>query len=523
MSAAVDIPPLVIEMDGLRLQEDDARALGEVRVHQKLSLPTVCELAFVDPKGSLIGEAAIRPGSSLRIVVEGFTTPLFEGEVTATEYSYNASGERRVHVRGYDLLHRLRKRQPVGSHIQVNLRELAQSLVADLGFSVEAADPGPLRQQLFQYGQSDLDLMAEAAERCGLYFSLRAPVLHLISLAGLGATVPLALGSSLIEAHIEINSEATCRTVESRAWDPERVVPVIGTANQARTGRDVFADVYPERMGGRGHRTLVDELAQDDFQAAGLAQSELDRRAARDVVFQGVAEGNTALRPGVPVDISGVDPPLAGRYVLTAVRHVIDHRKGFVSEMDTSPPPHQPRSRSTVATLGVVSRVNDPDEMGRIRVVLPNYGDVESGWFNVVMPGAGPGKGIVALPDIDDQVLVLLMDGDPAQGLVLGGLYGVTGPPDAGVENGAVRRYTLRTPGGLRVCLDDETNTIKFENGEGDRVELSPKTVFVGDSRKSLIELAAERCRIVSMANLDISAPGKRVTISGQSIDFERK
>ena len=522
MSAAVIIPPLTIEMDGIGLPEGDARALGEVRVHQALSLPTVCELAFFEPKGSLIGGAAILPGVALRIKVEGFTAALFEGEVTAVEYDYGPSGERLVHVRSYDLLHRLRKRQPVGSHVQVNLSELARALVADLGFSVDALDVGPLRQQLFQYGQSDLGLMTEAAERCGLYFTLRAPVLHLTTLEGFGDGVPLELGSSLIRARIEINSDATCQAVEARGWDPERVASLIGTANRARIGRNVAAGVSPERVGIRSQRTLVDELAQDDLQADGIAQAELDRRAAREVVFQGVAEGDTNLRPGTPVEISGVDRSLAGRYVLTAVRHVIDHEKGFVSEMDTSPPPHRLRSRTTVATLGVVSRVDDPDDMGRVRVVLPNYGDVESGWFNVVMPGAGPDKGIVALPDIDDQVLVVLVDGDPAQGLVLGGLYGRPGPPDSGVEDGAVRRYTIATPSGLRVCLDDGAKTVNVENGEGDYVALSPETVLMVDSRGSRIELAAEKCRIFSATDLDISAPGKKVVISGQAIDFER-
>ncbi len=99
--------------------------------------------------------------------------PLFVGEVTAVDYEYGPARQRVVRVRGYDFLHRLRKRQPVGAHVQLNLNELAQALVADLGLSVEAVDPGPLRQNIIQYNQSDLDLMTQAAERCGLYFTLR--------------------------------------------------------------------------------------------------------------------------------------------------------------------------------------------------------------------------------------------------------------------------------------------------------------------------------------------------------------
>ena len=133
--------------------------------------------------------------------------------------------------------------------------------------------------------------------------------------------------------------------------------------------------------------------------------------------------------------------------------------------------------------------------MGRVRVVLPNYGGVETSWLHVVVPGAGPDKGLIALPDVDDQVLVLLLNEDPDQAIVLGGLYGVNGPPDSGVEDGAVRRYTFTTPGAQRIRLDDEEETIQIENSNGDFMRLAPEEVRLGDSQGSLIELTPGRRR----------------------------
>ncbi len=522
MSSVITIPKVVVEADGGLLPTDDARALGEVRVHQSLSLPTVCELTFYEPNGPLVGGAALLPGASLRIMVEGFREPLFVGEVTAVDFEYGPSRERLVHVRGYDILHRLQKRQPVGAHVQLNLDELAQTLVADLGLTVEASNPGPLRQNLVQYNQSDLALMTEVAERCGFYFALRDPVLHFMTLEGFGTAVSLALGSTLLEARIEVNAETSCRSVETTAWNPHRVEQFRGRADRARVGRRVAVEVSPDRVGSTGQRTIVDELVQADDQAEGIAQAELDHRVAREVVLWGVAEGNTRLRPGTPVEISGVSESLAGRYVLTSVKHIINHTKGFISEMDTAPPQLRMRSRTTLTTWGVISQVDDPDGMGRVRVVLPNYGKVETSWLHVVVPGAGPNKGIIALPDVNDQVLVLLINGDPDQAVVLGGLYGLNGPPDSGVEDGAVRRYTFTTPGGQRVGLDDKQETVHVENSNGDFIRLSPEEVCIGDSQGSLIEFTPGRCRLHATADLEIEAPGKKVTISGRAIDFER-
>jgi phage baseplate assembly protein gpV len=102
-------------------------------------------------------------------------------------------------------------------------------------------------------------------------------------------------------------------------------------------------------------------------------------------------------------------------------------------------------------------------------------------------------------------VLVLLAHEDPGQGVVLGGLYGMPGAPDSGVEQGAVQRFTLLTRGGQRVRLDDAHHTIRVENSQGSFVELSPTKV-----------------KVHAAADLEIEAPGKAVVIRGQTIDMER-
>jgi len=95
------------------------------------------------------------------------------------------------------------------------------------------------------------------------------------------------------------------------------------------------------------------------------------------------------------------------------------------------------------------------------------------GWG--LLPLAADRQGLVALPDINDTVLVLLIHEDPGEGVVLGGLYGQNGPPDSGVENGVVRRYTLLTRGGQRIRLDDENDIIRVETHNGSYFELSPR------------------------------------------------
>jgi hypothetical protein len=88
--------------------------------------------------------------------------------------------------------------------------------------------------------------------------------------------------------------------------------------------------------------------------------------------------------------------------------------------------------------------------------------------------------------------------------MVLGGLYGIQGMPDPGVEGTAVRRYTLLTPEGLKIQLDDAKRTIRLSDKKG-----------------SFFEIAPNKVRVHAAVDLDLEAPGRAIKIRGKSIDFQ--
>ncbi len=505
MSTMIGLPRINIQLDGQSLPESAAAALEEVRVQQKLSQPSLCELTFRSGREPLRALEDIAAGSRVRLTVPSNQKSVFQGEITAIEYGYEPSHGQTIRVRCYDLLHRLRKRQPVRVHVQVTPADLARELVGDLALSVEAAETGPLVQRLIQYRQSDLDLLVEVARRFGLYLTLRGDTLHLTSLEGLGDVIPLQLGKTLLESRVEVNSEPACRSVLARGWDLSRVVSHEGRADSARIGRQVDAEAPPDKFGTTGERTLAGEALQDDRQAEAAAQAELDLRTQREVTLWGMAEGDPDLMPGARVDVAGIANHLSGRYVLTSATHQINRRTGFMTEISTIPPALEFRPKGVTAEWGTVTRVDDPDSLGRVCVSLPAIGKVETDWMGVVAAGAGSGKGLVVMPDAGDQVLVLFIGGDVSQGVVLGGLYGEHGPGDYGVDGGSVRRFILATPGGQRIRLDDGGESIRLENKGGSFLELSPK-----------------KTHLHSAVNLEIEAPGCEVVINGKTIDFRQ-
>lgn len=494
------LPALEIRLGGAPLPAAALAWVERVRVRQALSVPTQCELVLADPRGALARDG-VAPGTPLEIRAgPAELPPLFEGEVTAVELSYGPRRDLRLRIRGYDLLHRLRERLPVRAHAGTGALELARELAADLGVEVDASGPAPSWKHRVQHGQTDLELLADLAARSGLYLSLRGRTLHLATLEGLGDALPLAYGESLLEADVELNARGTLRTVRGAGWTARDPTPHTATATAARSGRTSGASLSPPSP----ERTIPDVAAEVDAHVEGQAQALLDAGAAREVVFRGVAAGDPRLRPLAKVDLIGLSPSLTGAYVLTEVTHTIDAERGFLSQLSSAPPPPPPRPTGAGMALGVVTEVDD--HTGRVRVRLPAHADVETDLLPICTLGAGGKKGLTLVPDVGDSVLLLYTHGDPAESVVLGGLYGADGPPDAGVESGRVQRFSLHSRAGHRVVLDDARKTLRLEDPAGSFLELGPDGVHLH-----------------AAVPLTLEAPGKAIVIRGDAVDFERK
>lgn len=501
MKSVIALPQVLLEVDGSQLDEAAINELAAVRVRHRLAAPAQCELTFHGPVETDLPEA----GNELRVAVAGHDTRLFEGQVTAVEHVFGPDRDYSLVVRAYDALHRLRKRQGARGLVQMTVDGLASELAHAVGLSSQAAESGPVWQNIVQHNETDLELLVVLAARCGLYPVVRDGDLHLITLEGTGDSVELALGEGLLEARVELNGERAARSVSAVGWDPLRAETHQAEASSPRTGREIRAEVDPSDVGGTGEVALFGEYASDEAHAAALAQAELDARAAGEVTFWGVAEGDPRLRAGTPVELSGLRDELDGTYVVTDVTHRVDGIRGYLTELSSAPPDVRRRRTAAAAALGEVTSVDDPDGRGRVRVSFPAYGDVESDWLGVVVPGAGGDRGIVALPDVGDHVLIAFAHEDPATGVVVGGLYGTGGPPDPGVADAAVRRFSVRTSGGQWITLDDENKKLRLEDVTGSSVELSPDQVTVH-----------------AAVDLTIEAPGRAVLVRAKSVDFEQ-
>ena len=502
MTSVASLPAIAVHIGSFAA--DQTEVIQALRVQHRLSQPSLCEVTFAAPTRRFRDALACSIASELRVVLGNSPDALFSGDITAFWFAHDSLGGDTVTVRSYDLLHRLRKRQPLRALMQLTVETLAKELVSDVGLSVASDRETPALPRILQYFQSDFDLLARTAARYGLYLTLRKDVLHLISMQGFGDPVELQLGKNLLHAEVSVNAESACRSITVLGWDPQRVETHRGRSTADPAERDFVAEASPTAFGSSGERTLAARTTPSDVHAEAMARAELERRSADEVIFSGIAEGDLRLNAGSRVTVRGLADRLDGTYVLTSVNHEFTRDTGFTSQLSSEPLQLSTRSGGPVVVIGTVSNVQDPENLGRVRVTLPTLGGIESEWMGVVTPGAGAGKGMVMLPDINDQVIVVLMSDDPSLGFVIGGLYGTHGPEDYGVEGAAVKRYSLATRGGQKIRMDDSASLIRLENHTG-----------------SLVEFGPERTLLHSATDLTIEAPGRRILVRGKAIDFE--
>ncbi len=492
------LPELVVTLGRRRLSTSETAAIVSVQVISVLARPAQCLLTWRPGSGGSVDPS---PGDALRVELGGRRTPLFTGEVTVVEQSYGADLSREIRVRAYDALHRLRKRQATRLHADTDLAGLAKTLCEGTGLTVTG--DGPRLGPVYQCARTDLSLLVEHSARVGLYPVVDGDALRLTGLAGDGEPLDLELGSSLHSAEVELSQEPAFASAETQGWRAEDASVHEGSASSSEAKSEVSADPLLSSTGAGGALLRGNEALDSTELARKLAQAELDVRAAGQVTAVFVADGDPRLRAGCRVRVRGLATSLEGTYTVTSATHRMDGT-GYETTLTTRPPSGIPDRQPDVFTLGVVSDIDDPEGRGRAKVRFPAYAPLESGWAPVVAAGAGQDKGLVVPPAPGDSVLVLLPASDPAQAIVIGGLYGATQLPDSRVNTARDSRYTFRTADGQQLMFDGGARTISFTDGHGSSVELGP-----------------ERLRITAATDLLLEAPGKAMRIRAKTVDFE--
>ncbi len=179
------------------------------------------------------------------------------------------------------------------------------------------------------------------------------------------------------------------------------------------------------------------------------------------------------------------------------------------------------------AYLAKVVDIADPERLNRVQVRLLAFDAVEGQdaplWARVVCPFAGADRGAFLMPDVDDEVLVVFLQGDPRYPLVMGGLWNGSSTAPAELADEGNRLKRIRSRNGVTVTLDDQQGQeqLVLETPGGQRLTLSdgPGKVTVEDSNGNRVVMEAARISFTASAELKIDAPQVKISAGMVSVD----
>lgn len=480
----------LVTIDGSPLAAALEPSLESVLVDDHLHLPDMFLLTFRDIDRTLLADAGIRIGS--RVVVSGSALgeqapkPLITGEVTAIEAEYDALGGRAI-VRGYDPSHRFHRGRHTETWRNVTDSDIARAVARRAGVEIGTIDESTTtHEHVSQANVSDWEFLQARAREIGyevafadgrFQFRKPAPASGAPGEGDFESQDPLQLvmGQELLEFRPRITSSEQVKEVEVRAWDPMRKQVMVATAPAATGSAQLTTDpvalavTFADARLISNHDPVATQSAVDT-----AAQALAERVGSSFAEANGVVRGNPELRAGTPFSVSVVGNDFQGRYLATTTRHAFD-RDGYRTEFSVSGRQDRSllglvggRGASTTQALGgvggglmvgLVTDVDDPERMGRVKLRFPSLSDTyESDWVRVVSPGAARAAGLVFLPDVNDEVLVGFEHGDVRRPYVLGALWNGLDKPSLGddlFDNGHNRRQGIVSRRNQRLVFFD--------------------------------------------------------------------
>jgi uncharacterized protein involved in type VI secretion and phage assembly len=134
--------------------------------------------------------------------------------------------------------------------------------------------------------------------------------------------------------------------------------------------------------------------------------------------------------------------------------------------------------------IGIVDKLDDPEELGRVQLTFPTRGDLASSWARVATPLAGPDLGMYFQPESGDEALVIF--GEDSAPYIIGYLWsGENLPPSTEPKERLIKsvegnKITLNDTGEKGITIEDANGNIIEMTSKGIRIESSGEITIKG-------------------------------------------
>ena len=541
-------------------------SLVEVVVDQNYFLPTMFTILLKDKRSAVPAVFTytdnilqIKLGAPVKIsfgYTKGtagimITNTVVSGEVTSIEPVFTGS-ELYLRIRGYDKGHRMTHGKSTRTYgdgspygLGVGDADIVKKIAKEYGLDAKVSALsllGVKYKYVMQYNQNDWDFLWARANRLGYQIYVEDKTLHFCpageSRAGAIGPSALEYGKNLIRFEPRLAAQGQIVSADAYGWDPSQKKAVSSETKvslSSLSGTVTPANAVPANLavksafGSSSKNTVIEPNASSAGQTKAYADAAFNRSSSAFMQAYGeLYDGDPYLVAGSSVKITGLAARFCGKYYVTEVRHIWrdgGYHQTFSVTGDVpdtfrslilGPEKEHQINRVPGVVTAVVTSNSDPEKLGRVQVKYPwlpkqNGSELSSGWARLATVGGGGERGIVFLPEVNDEVLIAFENGDMSSPYVLGVLFNGKDKLPKGdaelVDSGTkkVNQRVIVSRSGHKIILDDSQGKEKISI-----VDKTGKNQVLIDSAKNEFKIISEgKLDLVSKGDLSLTTEGK--------------
>ena len=416
--------------------------------------------------------------------------------------------------------------------------EILEELINTYGLDKEIEPIQVTHKELVQYNVSDWDFCIARAQANGKICLVEdGKIIVKKPDTGQQPVETVTYGTTMLDFEAEMDARHQFSKVTSYGWSAsgQELLEAEATDPAVSLNGNLSPDDLAQVIG-------LDNL---ELKNGGSDSTLLQQWADAKVLFNQMAkirgrlkfQGLPTVKPGSMLKLEGVGDRFNGNVFVSAIRHQLTegnwttdaqfgiNPKWFTETADIN---DLPAAGLTAAVnglqIGIVTQLeSDPEGEDRIQVRFPVVDNQGEGiWVRVATLDAGENRGSFFRPEIDDEVIVGFINGNPNEAVILGMMNSSAKPApltasDSNHEKGFVTRSkikflfnddkksaSLETPGGKKFILDDDAGVIHFEDENGNKVVVDSGGITL-DSPKDIILKATGDIRLEGM-NISVKA-----------------
>jgi phage protein D/phage baseplate assembly protein gpV len=547
-----------VKIGGSPVSTEMASDILEIVVDTTLHMPDMFTIllyaqVYDDNSSQWIDDASLDVGKEVEISVDNKV--LIKGEITALEPTFDENGRATLLLRGYDKSHRLHIGRKTRTFQNVKDSDLARTIAGEAGLSAEVDATSVTYEWVLQNNQTNMEFLLERAQRNGYQVTVADGKLYFKkgdSNQGAGPT--LEWGANLRSFRPRLTTSHQAKTVKVRGWDAKQKKNLESQATQSLTQAGVSQTGGAKAASAFGlsqaEEVVVSHPVATVDEAKALATGLSYDLSREFIQAEGTCFGHPEIKAGKTMTIQGVGSRFSGTYFVTCATHVLSYYEGGRYKTMFEISGRQPNTlhhlldtgngHSPGLGMGVVSaqvtNIDDPDDLGRVKVKYSWLGspEIESNWVRVAPPMAGPQRGLMFLPEVNDEVLVAFEHGDVSRPYIVGALWSATDKPpkprSEAISGGKVIQRVLKTRAGHLIVFGDKEgeeqvsvtsksgHTVILDDKSGsEKITIKDKTgnnSMVIDSTKNSMTIAVN-------GDFSVTAKGKVTIQSTQAMTLE--